>query len=317
MQTGFAEMNNTKYARTLAWDDYRFILAVGRAGSLNGAAKRLAVSHPTVFRRINAIERTLGARLFERARDGYAPTPTGEDVIAVAAEIEARITATERRLAGLDARPTGKIRLTTVEPLLYSLLPPILARFRRAHPGIVLEVVADNALHDLGRREADLALRPGGQPPDGLIGRKIARIKASVYRPRSLRLPRGAGPEDLHDQDWLVPDGNLANILIAQWLRRQNYDRRAVLSANSLLALRDAAVAGMGLVLLPCYLGDPERRLVRVGEPLEALNTDLWLLNHPDLRRTERIRVFADALREGFAALQPRLDGASGAAPAP
>lgn len=308
-------MNNPAQLKSqpesLAWDDYRFILAVGRAGSLNGAAKQLAVSHPTVFRRINAIERVLGARLFERARDGYSPTPTGEEVIAVAAEIETRIAATERRLAGLDARPTGKVRLTTVEPLIYGLLPPILARFRREHPGIVLEVLADNALHDLGRREADLALRPGGKPPEGLIGRKIARIAAAVYRPRSLRLPRGAGPDDLGDQDWLVPDGNLAHIGMAQWLRRKQYDRRAVLSANSLLALRDAALAGMGLTALPCYLGDAERGLVRVGEPLDAMASDLWLLNHPDLRRTERVRVFADAIRTGFAALQPRLDGAS------
>ncbi|MGO1070560.1 LysR family transcriptional regulator [Lysobacter sp. CA199] len=308
-------MNNAAIPPGLAWDDYRFILAVGRAGSLNGAAKRLAVSHPTVFRRINAIERALGARLFERAREGYTPTPTGEEVIAVAAEIETRIGATERRLAGLDARPTGKVRLTTVEPLLQGLLVPLLARFRQAHPGIVLEVVTDNALHDLGRREADLALRPGSKPPpDTLIGRKLARLAAAVYRPRSLRLPRGAGPDDLAQMDWLIPDGSLGDIAMAHWLRRKQYDRRAVLSANSLLALRDAAVQGMGLVMLPCYLGDAERHLVRVGDPPPSAASDLWLLSHPDLRRTERIRVFADALCKGFAALQPRLDGAFGPA---
>ncbi|MEH6422530.1 LysR family transcriptional regulator [Pseudomonas sp. CGJS7] len=305
-------MNNATHPPGLSWDDYRFILAVGRAGSLNGAAKRLAVSHPTVFRRINAIERALGARLFERAREGYAPTPTGEEVIAVAAEIEARIGATERRLAGLDARPTGKVRLTTVEPLLQGLLVPLLAKFRRDHPGIVLEVVTDNALHDLGRREADLALRPGSKPPpDSLIGRRVARLAAAVYRPRSLRLPRGAGADDLAGMDWLIPDGSLGDIAMAHWLRRKQYDRGAVLRANSLLALRDAAVEGMGLTMLPCYLGDAERQLVRVGPPQPAAASDLWLLSHPDLRRTERVRVFADALREGFAALQSRLDGAS------
>lgn len=295
--------------QALGWDDYRFILAVGRAGSLNGAAKRLAVSHPTVFRRINAIERALGARLFERARDGYTPTPTGEEVIAVAAEIETRIAATERRLAGLDARPSGRIRVTTVEPVLYGLLPPLLAKFRREHPGIVLELVTDNAVRDLSRREADVALRPGGKPPDGLIGRKVGRIAAAVYRPRALRLPRGAGPEALVACDWVVPDDSLAHIGMAQWLRRQRYDERAVLRANSLLALRDAAAHGIGLAVLPCYLADDDRRLVRVGEPLDALAADLWLLSHPDLRRTERIRVFSEAMREGLARLQPALDG--------
>ncbi|BAV96138.1 LysR family transcriptional regulator [Lysobacter enzymogenes] len=302
----------------LAWDDYRFLLAVGRAGSLNGAAKRLAVSHPTVFRRINAIERALGVRLFERARDGYTATPNGEEAIAAAAEIEARIATAERRLSGLDARPTGKVRLTTVEPLLYGVVPPLLARFRRAHPGIVLQVTADNHTQDLARHEADLALRPGGEPPEGLVGRKVARLASAVYRPRALRLPRGAGPEDLDGYDWLAPAGNLAHIAMAQWLRRMQYDRRTVFSANSLLALRDAAAAGMGLTVLPCYLGDAERGLVRVGAPVEAMGADLWLLNHPDLRRTERVRALADALREGLRELQPRLSGvpqAAGATP--
>ncbi|MGJ7904429.1 LysR family transcriptional regulator [Lysobacter sp. 1R34A] len=302
--------------QSLGWDDYRFILAIGRAGSLNGAAKRLAVSHPTVFRRINAIERALGARLFERARDGYTATPTGEEVIAVAAEIETRIAATERRLAGLDARLSGRIRVTTVEPVLYGLLPPLLARFRREHPGIVLELVADNAVRDLSRREADVALRPGGKPPEGLIGRKVARLAAAVYRPRALRLPRGAGPETLADCDWVVPDDSLAHIGMAQWLHRQRYDERAVLRANSLLALRDAAANGIGLAVLPCFLGDADRRLARVGEPLEGLAADLWLLSHPDLRRTERIRVFSEAMREGLARLQPMLDGRRAAAQA-
>ena len=179
-------------------------------------------------------------------------------------------------------------------------------------------MTADNHTQDLARHEADLALRPGGEPPEGLVGRKVARLASAVYRPRALRLPRGAGPEDLDGYDWLAPAGNLAHIAMAQWLRRMQYDRRTVFSANSLLALRDAAAAGMGLTVLPCYLGDAERGLVRVGAPVEAMGADLWLLNHPDLRRTERVRALADALREGLRELQPRLSGvpqAAGATP--
>lgn len=294
--------------QSLAWDDYRFLLAIGRAGSLNGAAKRLGVSHPTVFRRINAIERRLGARLFERARDGYTPTPAGDEVIAVAAEIETRIGETERRLAGADARPSGRIRVTTVEPLLHGLLLPLLAKFRRDHPGIVIELYADNAVRDLGRREADVALRPGGQPPEGLIGRRLARIAVAVYRARNLRLRGGA--EALDRADWVVPDGSLAHIAMAQWLRRQGYDQRAALRADSLLALREAAASAIGLAVLPCYLGDADRRLARVGAPIDGLGSDLWLLSHPDLRRNARVRAFSDAMREGFAGLRTRLDGA-------
>lgn len=83
--------------QALDWDDYRLVLAVGRAGSLNGAAKLLRISHPTVFRRVNAIERKLGVRLFERARDGYSLTAAGEDVVAAAAELETRIETVDRK----------------------------------------------------------------------------------------------------------------------------------------------------------------------------------------------------------------------------
>ncbi|NUO76747.1 MAG: LysR family transcriptional regulator [Lysobacter sp.] len=292
--------------QSLAWDDYRYILAVGRAGSLNGAAKRLGVSHPTVFRRVNAIERSLGARLFERAREGYTATATGEEVIAVAAEIEQRIEATERRLSGLDAQPAGTLRVTTVEALLYGLMPPLLARFRKAYPRIVLELAADNAARDLSRREADVALRPGGQPPDTLVGRKIATIAAAVYRPRGLKLRANAA---LDEQDWVVPDDSLSHIAMAQWGIRHGHHQRAVLRSNSLLALRDAVAAGIGMAVLPCHLCDGDKRLVRVGEPIPELRSDLWLLTHPDLRRSARVKVFLDAMREGFAQLQPRLDG--------
>lgn len=124
-----------------------------------------------------------------------------------------------------------------------------------------------------------------------------------------LRLPRGAGPQDLDGYDWLAPGGNLARVALAQWLRRMQYDRRAVLSANSLLALRDAAAAGIGLTVLPCYLGDAERGLARVGDLVEAMGSGLWLLHHPDLRRSERVRALADAMREGLGERQPVLSG--------
>lgn len=292
--------------QALDWNDYRLVLAVGRAGSLNGAAKSLRVSHPTVFRQINAIERKLGVRLFERARDGYSPTAAGEDVIAAAAELETRIEAVERRLAGRDERPSGTIRVTTTDTLLFGLLPPVFAAFRRAHPQIVLEVVADNAVYNLSRREADVALRPSGGPPDNLVGRKIANIAFAVYRPKRWRVRDG---DDLTAHDWVAPDDSLSHLNSSRWLAREGYDRRATYRANSLLSLRDAAAQGLGLAVLPCYLGDRMPGLARVGEPVAELRNELWLLTHPDLRRVARVRVFMDEMREAMLALKPVLEG--------
>lgn len=294
--------------QALDWDDYRLVLAVGRAGSLNGAAKLLRISHPTVFRRVNAIERKLGVRLFERARDGYSLTAAGEDVVAAAAELETRIETVERRLAGRDERPSGTVRVTTTDTMLFGLLPPVFAAFRRAHPQIVLEVIADNTVFNLTRREADVALRPSSNPPDNLVGRRLAHVAYAVYRPRKWRLRDG---EDLTQRDWVAPDDSLSHLASARWLVREGYDRKATYRANSLLALRDAAAQGLGLAVLPCYLGDRAPTLARVGAQVAELRNEMWLLTHPDLRRVARIRVFMDAMREAMLAMKPVLEGTS------
>lgn len=292
----------------LGWDDYRVVLAVGRAGSLNGAAKQLALSHPTVFRRINAIERAIGVRLFERARNGYTLTPAGEEVVAAATELEARIADIERRLAGRDERPSGTVRVATTDTLLFGPLPPLLAAFRRAHPAIVLELAAGNSLVNLSRREADVALRPSAEPPDNLVGRKVANVAFAVYRPQSW----------LHaDPDvdaWVVPDDSLSHLRLARWLAEHGYDRLAAFRANGLVALRDAATQGIGLCVLPCYLGDMSPGLVRASAPLPELANELWLLTHPDLRRVARIRTFLDDMRLALEAQRDLFEGRAAAA---
>ena len=82
--------------RSMDWDDLHLVLAVFREGTLSGAARRLGVTHSTVFRRLGAIEEKIGARLFERFRDGYAPTPAGETAAASAARLEDEVLTLER-----------------------------------------------------------------------------------------------------------------------------------------------------------------------------------------------------------------------------
>lgn len=112
----------------LSWDDLRLVLAVAQAGSLAGAARRLGISHATVFRRLAAIEAELGVKLFERTRAGYAPTPAGEDAAAAAERIQDEVHGVERRVAGRDVRPSGTVRVTTTDTLLSGLLSPVFPR---------------------------------------------------------------------------------------------------------------------------------------------------------------------------------------------
>lgn len=163
----------------IGWQDLRLVLAIGEAGTLTAAARRLGVDHSTAFRRLGALETRLGVRLFERARDGYAPTPAGEAAIAGARQLLEKLDELERRLAGEDLRPSGVVRVTTTDTLL-DLLAPLVAAFRTAHPQIVVELVAAQAFFTLTRRDADVAIRPAATAPEGLAGRRIATIATAL-----------------------------------------------------------------------------------------------------------------------------------------
>jgi DNA-binding transcriptional LysR family regulator len=163
------------------WDDLRYVLAVGNAGSLAGAARTLGVNHTTVLRRIGAFEQRLGVRLFERLPTGYVLTAGGEQLIAAARNIDATVTTLERKLAGQDLRLAGTVRVTTTDTVMGSILPEILAEFRHSHPGIQVEIAVSNLMFNLTKREADVAIRPAADPPETLIGRRISGIAFAVY----------------------------------------------------------------------------------------------------------------------------------------
>ncbi len=290
-----------------SWDDLRTVLAIGRAGSLSGAARILRVSHPTVFRRLNQIERRLGVRLFERKRFGYTLTVAGEELVAVAERVEADVAVVERRLAGQDLRPSGTVRVTTTDTLV-GLLTPVFAEFRAAHAGIELDLIVSSEVLNISRRDADVAIRPSRQVPENLIGRKASEIGMAVYGHQRLLAGRRRDVA-LADYPWVGPDESLSYLPLARWLRERRLDERLVYRTNTLLGCREAARGGIGLAVLPCMLGDPAPELVRVGPLLDELRGELWLLTHRDLRDVVRIRVFLDFVTEALRGLRSVLAG--------
>ncbi|QPC42820.1 LysR family transcriptional regulator [Kaustia mangrovi] len=287
--------------QTMPWDDLRTVMAVARTGSLSGAARMLGLSHATVFRRLAGIEERLGVKLFDRSRRGYAPTLEGEDIAAVAEGIAAEVVAVERRVAGRDLRPSGTVRVTTTDSLLAGFLTPVFASFREVFPDIVLEAVVSNELFSLSRREADVAIRPTGAPPEALVGRRIGTIAQAVYGP--------AGTGDADSGPWVGWDEPMIHPALGRWMATKGVDARCVYRANTGMGLLAAVREGLGATVLPCYLADGDDRLVRLGDPVPELAVDLWLLTHPDLRRTARIRAFADFVADAVKAARPRLLG--------
>lgn len=291
------------------WDGLRYVLAVGSEGTLAGAARALGVNHTTVLRRIAAFEDAAGVRLFERLPSGYVPTEAGEALIDAARQIDTTVTGLERRLAGQDLRLSGSLRVTTADTLMASLLPEMLGEFRAAHPGIVVEVGVSNVMLNLTKRDADVAIRTAVDPPQTLVGRRIAAIAYGVYASRAYLDRTPAPRKSWHSHAWLLPDDSLAGTVAARWFRREMPDVAVAGRADSLLALRDLATAGLGLAALPRYLGDLSPGLVRLGDPGIPPSSALWILTHEDLRRTARVRAFTEFMAQAFVRRRGRLEG--------
>lgn len=304
MQAIFAKMQN--------WDDLRYFLAVARDGSLAGAARTLQVNHSTVFRRLNALEESSGVRLFERLPSGYRLTEAGEDLLESAANVGEIMDDLSRRLVGRDFRLSGTIRLTTTDTLAESFLHPLLTKFHSLHPEIVLEVATNNLFFDLGRRDADVALRPADHPPQHLLGRNLATVAWALYGSTPYlgerKVPRTE--QDLAQHAIICGDDSLAGVPAVRWLRARVPEGAIVYRASSFSAQFAAAKAGFGIALLPCVLADSAPELTRVLGPIKPLASGLWLLTHTDLRDTVRIRVFMAFLTEAIQEERARLAGA-------
>lgn len=281
--------------KSLAWDDFRLVKALADAGSMASAAAALGINHSTVFRRLGQIEETLGAPLFERHRSGYVLTAAGEEMVGLAQRLDADIVAFTRKMAGQEIKPAGELRVTTSDSLLLYLLTPMFARFQQACPDVRLDIVLANQALNLSRRDADVAIRATDAPPETLVGRRAARIAWALYGRMSEF--DGAGPVDptkLADQRWVSLGDHLAGLKVLQAERRLLAPERLVYKLNSVLGLAEAIEAGIGIGHLPCFVGDARSDLMRLEAPQPDFAVDLWLLTHPDLRQSARVRVFLD-----------------------
>ena len=185
-------------ASAIDWTHYRSLKAVADHGSLSAAARRLRLTQPTVGRHIEALESALGVSLFTRAPQGMTPTPAALEILPHAAAMAAAAEAALRAASGRAETLTGTVRLTASEVISIEVLPPILADFREAHPGIGLEIVPTNRMEDLLRRDADIAIRMAAPAQKALVVRHVGQLDLCLYAHRRY-LDRHDAPATLVD----------------------------------------------------------------------------------------------------------------------
>jgi len=292
----------------LSWDEFRLVKAIADSRSLAGAAELLRLNHSTVFRRLAALEKSIGARLFERSRSGYQTTAAGDEMVALATSMADSIIEFERRIAGRDGNPTGRLRVTTVEAIGQHFLPAIMAQFQTQNPGVVIELVlCDNALN-LSRRDADVAIRVTNDPPETLVGRRICAVRWGIYCRRDL--VSALGSRMIVSAPFIGFGESLGPAAARRWIETQVPPERLAARVNSVHSMLELATHGFGAALLPCFLGDPRKSLARIGKPSGDVDVGLWILTHSDLRRSARVRAFMDFAGAELAKHRRTIEGA-------
>jgi molybdate transport repressor ModE-like protein len=287
----------------MQWDDLRVFLAVARAGSISGAAKRLGVQHSTVSRRLQTLEEQLGTRLIDRKKSGYELTEAGEELQLSARKIEVEILEFEGARGGFDAGAVGELRVSAINNMASSVLMPIFVRFSQANPKIEFHVQVTNKFVQLAERDADIAIRLTNTPLDTLIGTRLATVASAVYGSNDYCARLRAGEAD---ETWL---GVKCCGFHMSWTKEAHPQANHNLYVDDTLLTLAALRAGAGLAYLPCFMGDCDPQLERFREPEPRHDLGLWLLYHRDLRRTKRVRLFNDYMKREVEQVREIFEG--------
>lgn len=292
----------------LSWDEFRLVKAIADSHSLAGAAALLGLNHSTVFRRLSALETAIGARLFERSRSGYLPTDAGDEMIGLATSMANSVVEFERRVAGRDVKPTGLLRVTTIEAIGQHFMPAVLAEFQAQNPGVIIELILSNESLNLSRRDADVAIRLTNDPPETLVGRRICSVRWAVYCRHDVLA--AAGARTIDSVPFVGFSENFGPPSARRWIQTKIGIGQLAAKVNSLHSMLELAVHGCGAALLPRFLGDPCPEFVRVGQALGEVDLGLWILTHSDLRHSARVRAFMEFAGAEMAKHRRSIEGA-------
>lgn len=273
----------------LIWDDIRFFITVARTGTLSGAARELDVEHSTVGRRIGQLEEAINARLFHRLARGWTLTDEGAELLHKAHGVEEGITSFLRAASSIDAL-AGTVRISAPPLLLSHLITPNLGDLASSYPALTLELVGERRNADLLRAEADLAIRLREPTEQDLVIRRLGAVTYGLY-----------GLEDeiqrtRPDRVFIGFDESMPDLPQKSWLESHAEGCRISIKANDMSIMLQAALAGLGIALLPEFLARPYPNLRRLELDVPIPSRSLYLVSHPDMRRAQRVQLVREKI---------------------
>lgn len=297
---------------SMDWDDVRFFLAAYRAGSSNGAARLLGVRHTTVGRRLAVLEQSLDAKLFIRTPEGMSPTAAAIAILPLAEDAERSFLSIQRHAGNSDSVVAGRVRLTTSEAFSDYLVRH-LSQLQERYPALTVEILGGNRVFDIARGEADIAVRMTATTQSELICRRVGDAGWSLYASKEY-VARCGVPDpstDLSGHEVIGFDESLAGTPGAQWLNTYGKAAHIPLRGNSLGAVMSAAVVGIGIAMVPCFLAATEPALRRLSPQLVSTR-GIWLVFHPSVARIARVRAVIDFVADIIGADAHFLAGTEG-----
>ncbi|MDA9430825.1 LysR family transcriptional regulator [Bradyrhizobium sp. CCBAU 51627] len=282
------------------WDDFRFVLAIVRGGSVSAAAKQLGVDHATVIRRVDRLEKHLSAKLFDRRKTGYLLTEAGQRVADSAEAMESTIVANQEQVGGSVARLTGTVRIGAPDGFGTAFLAPRLTPFADRYPDLDLQLVATARLFSLSKREADIAISLTMPKEGRIVGRKLLDYRLGLYAaPAYLdRFPVIASRQDLLQHRFV---GYIEELLFTpelDYLPQVSPRISARFRSANLIAQLNATLSGFGIAVLPHFMASDYPQLVAVLPAEISITRTFWMLMHADSKDLARIRAVADYIGE-------------------
>ncbi len=284
--------------RELGWDDLRLFLAVARSGGLRAAASAAQLSPAALGRRMTVLERDFGRPLFDRSATGYELTAAGRDLLERAREIEGSVRALERWREGVSGE---RIVRVSAGPLLSEFLASVIGDIWSAGESMRIEFVTTSANLDIERRAADIDFRREQPLEPGVARRRVCTMAYALYSGRRRVNGIAAGL-------FVGIGGDAAHLPHARWLEAHHGDRIGV-SGNDLIAVRRLVASGAGLGVLPCFAGDRDPDLVRVGPLIEELAHPLWMVTHQEERHQPSVRAVIERVSSVITRHRPLFAG--------
>lgn len=282
------------------WDEIRTAFQVARLGTVSGAAEVLGVHHATVIRHIDALEKRLGVKLFQRHARGYTPTESGRDLLAVAQTTEEQFAHLVSRIKGQGETVSGELVVTSISGI-GDLLTPVMVSFQDKFPDVRVRFLTDMRVFRLDYGEAHVAIRAGNGPeePDNVV-QPLTRMKAALYASRGYvdRYGRPASEAEFAGHRFVCTDAEVTRAPFHRWLRATVHPDQIAYAATEPAALEQAVRSGAGIGFMMSFRASEDPELVEILPPRPDWESLLRIVTHVDLHRTRKVQAFLTHLKD-------------------